>query len=297
MKAYFAAEGFEKELAHEVLKLKRQHGRLFLSEHPQADPVWAQNIWLQPEIISISSVAQAVQELRRRGRHWAHYTHGDSRWAYEIEQQVPTAKQKPIHFLAALPKDQMGAWTLLDSRQLLLSRQTSSPFINGEVHFSEDKRPPNRAYLKLWELFTVHGIEPKPGARCLDLGATPGGWTWVLQTMGCQVLAVDKAPLAPTIAKLKGVEFLKEDAFGLRPEAIGPIDWLFSDIVCYPQRLLELAQMWRESGMVQNFVCTIKFQGTTDFAMLKKFQAIPGSKAIHLSHNKHEVTWVLLKKT
>jgi 23S rRNA (cytidine2498-2'-O)-methyltransferase len=75
---------------------------------------------------------------------------------------------------------------------------------------------------------------------------------------------------------------------------VGPVDWLFSDVVCYPKRLLALAKNWLTSGLARRFVCTIKFQGATDFEVMREFAAIPGSKLLHLHHNKHELTWVRL---
>ena len=32
----------------------------------------------------------------------------------------------------------------------------------------------------------------------------------------------------------------------------------------------------------------------TDFAAMRDFAAIPGSRLMHLHHNKHELTWVRL---
>ena len=129
---------------------------------------------------------------------------------------------------------------------------------------------------------------------CLDLGACPGGWSWVIASLGAKVISVDKAPLDPRIAALPNITCRKESAFGLDPHSVGKVDWLFSDIICYPQRLLGLVQRWREAGLARNFLCTIKFQGETDFDALRQFLEIPGSRAFHLFHNKHELTWVLL---
>jgi 23S rRNA (cytidine2498-2'-O)-methyltransferase len=44
---------------------------------------------------------------------------------------------------------------------------------------------------------------------------------------------------------------------------------------------------------VKNFVCTIKYQAETDWEQTLKFLEIPGSRIVHLHHNKHEVTWFL----
>ena len=154
--------------------------------------------------------------------------------------------------------------------------------------------PPSRAYLKLWEAFTRLGKHPRAGETCVDLGAAPGGWTWVLAGLGARVVSVDKAALAPGVAAMPGVDHLRQSAFALEPQAVGPVDWLFSDVICYPGRLLALVRRWRESGLVRNFLCTVKFQGETDHAIAREFAAIPGSSLMHLHHNKHELTWVLL---
>ena len=65
-------------------------------------------------------------------------------------------------------------------------------------------------------------------------------------------------------------------------------------MVCYPERLLGLVRRWIEAGAARRFVCTVKFQGTTDFATMRAFAAIPGSRLMHLHNNKHELTWVRL---
>jgi 23S rRNA (cytidine2498-2'-O)-methyltransferase len=183
---------------------------------------------------------------------------------------------------------------LLAPDKLLASPHCSSAFPNGEVQFVEDKTAPSRAYLKLWEAFTLLNERPGPGDVCLDLGSSPGGWTWVLQRLGARVLSIDKAPLDPSVASLPDVEERRESAFGLDPRNIGPVDWLCSDIVCYPQRLLTLVRKWIDAGKVRRFLCTIKFQGPTDFDAMREFAAIPGSRLLHLHANKHELTWVRL---
>ena len=71
-------------------------------------------------------------------------------------------------------------------------------------------------------------------------------------------------------------------------------DWLFSDVICYPERLLNLVHRWLDAGFTGRCVCTLKFQAETDFVAMAGFAAIPGSRLMHLHHNKHELTWVRL---
>ncbi|ACI99102.1 SAM-dependent methyltransferase [Rhodospirillum centenum] len=293
--AYLAAEDHLDPLLEELGPVQSVHGRLVLAEGPPRPAAWAQNIWYDPVRIPIASIKQGAKALRAIQRNWAPYAAAHHRRTQLIQENLPHVSARPLAFPDPAPTAPLGSWTLLDETTILAAARCSSPFRNGEVVFEENRTaPPNRAYLKLWEAFTLAGRHPGPGSVCLDLGASPGGWTWVLHSLGARVLAVDKAPLDPAIAGLPGVEVRQESAFGLKPAEVGPVDWLCSDVICYPTRLLRLVEGWRETGLVRNFVCTLKFQGETDHATARSFAAIPGSRLLHLSHNKHELTWMLL---
>ena len=176
---------------------------------------------------------------------------------------------------------------------MLASATQTSPFINGEVVFEQDRSgPPSRAYLKLWEACTVWRAWPQPGERCLDLGAAPGGWTWVAATLGAEVTAVDRVPLQPSVAGLPNVSTRRESAFAINPASEPHVDWLLSDVVAYPARLLCLVQGWIASGHASCIICTVKFQGETDNEEARAFAAIPGARLVHLFHNKHELTFM-----
>lgn len=273
-------------------RLIEQHGRLFLLKGNKS-PHFAQNVWLKPEIFKFDSISQAAKQLRGVQRNWWLHSIENHRRAKLIQEQLPPIKQKPIDFLSPLPTSPLGSWTLLDDKTLLYSAECTSPFPDGEVIFNENKTgPPSRAYLKLWEFFTLSGRYPKAGEKVLDLGSSPGGWTWVLDQLGCEVVSVDKAPLSAATKFSPKVHYKNESAFGLDPSAIGKVDWLFSDVICYPERLLELVKKWQPYA--SNMVCSIKFQGPTNFAVIEEFLKIPGSSVRHLFNNKHELTFSLL---
>ncbi len=292
---YLAAEGFEDDLRAELGDIVQQHGRLILAEGPARPVFWAQNVWHEVVRIPIASIGEGAKALRAIQRNWWPYAPTLHRRTSLMVDKLPKVSAKPQPFGQPAPAAPLGSFTLLDERTLLAAARCESPFPNGECHFVEDKTtPPNRAYLKLWDAFTRLGTGPKPGELCLDMGACPGGWSWVIASLGAKVISVDKAPLAPSIAAMPLVTPRQESAFGLDPVSVGPVDWFFSDIICYPERLLNLVNRWRATGQVRNFLCTIKFQGETDRATLAAFAAIPGSQVFHLFHNKHELTWVLL---
>ncbi len=293
---YLAPEGHLEDLLGELGEPIAVHGRLALAEGPPREVAWVANVWNDPQRIAIASIAEGARGLRALQRNWALYDWQLHRRAALIAERLPHVSAKPLVFPAAAPAAPLGSWALIDAGTILASPDCSSPFANGEAHFVEDREgPPNRAYLKLWEALTLIGRRPGPGHICLDLGSSPGGWSWVLQKLGASVVSVDKAPLTPAIATLPGIEFRRMSAFALDPAAFGPVDWLFSDVVCYPARLLALVRRWLALGHVANFLCTIKFQGETDMATARQFAAIPGSRLIHLHHNKHELTWIKLE--
>ncbi|MBM3644530.1 MAG: hypothetical protein FJX02_09350 [Alphaproteobacteria bacterium] len=293
--AYLAAEGFERQLVEELARAGvaqgELHGRLLVSDAPAIAAAWAVNIWRDVEEVPIASIGAAASALRARGRNWAVYAPLHAGRAKLIAERLPHVSAKALALGAPAPTAPLGSWTLLATDRLLLSADCTSPFPNGEARFVEDRAgPPNRAYLKLWEALAVARAAPGPGARCLDLGASPGGWSWSLARLGASVVAVDKAPLDPRVAALPNVTWRGESAFALDPATLATFDWLVCDIACYPARLLTLVERWRAAGTVRRFVCTLKFQGATDHATAEAFAALPGARLHHLHHNKHELT-------
>jgi 23S rRNA (cytidine2498-2'-O)-methyltransferase len=295
--AYLAAQERESErldeLAHAGAKVVERHGRLFLVEQGPKQAAWASNVWFDVERLPITSIADAASQLRSRQRNWALYSTQLHRRAQLIQDRLPPVSAKPISFGSALPTAPLGSWTLISADTLLVAPRCSSAVPNGELEFVEDKHePPSRAYLKLWEVFTRINRKPAAGELCLDLGSSPGGWTYVLAKLQAKVVSVDKAPLAHSVVRLPNVKFLQQSAFALEPKDYPRVDWLFSDVICYPERLLEAVNRWRQSSQVKNFVCTLKFQAETDHETARRFAAIPGSRLLHLHHNRHELTWI-----
>jgi 23S rRNA (cytidine2498-2'-O)-methyltransferase len=295
--AYQAADGFAdvlaEELAHRGVTVGAWHGLLALSPDPPARAAWALNIWTDPREMPVPSIGMAAESLRAIQRNWGYCPFDHNSRAALITAKLPPLKPKILRFPSPAPTGHLGAWTLLGYDRMLVSPTQTSPFINGEMAFEEDRLgPPSRAYLKLWEACTRLRAWPLPGETCLDLGAAPGGWTWAIAKLGARVIAVDKAPLEPAIAAMQGVTTRQESAFGIDPAAEAAVDWLFSDVIAYPSRLLTLVRGWIAAERAKRIVCTLKFQGATDHATADAFAAIPGGQVLHLFHNKHELTFL-----
>jgi 23S rRNA (cytidine2498-2'-O)-methyltransferase len=277
--------------------------------NPPVKPVfWWRNLWKNPFVFSFSSIKKAAAVLRSLQRNWVCVPQGHYGRARLIQEALPyiAQKRRPLDYV--LPDTPVGSWTLVGDHTILASACCASPFPGGIIEFEEDKHgPPSRAYLKLAEAFVRLGVRPVAGEICLDAGASPGGWTWMAMRgflsgspeykqqiqPSPRIIAVDRSPLAPTVAGIPNVTFLRHDAFTFRPEDIGMVDWLFCDAACYPVRLYAWIEKWLASGLCKNYICTIKMQGGGDMETVRLFAAIPGGAVVHLYHNKHELTWMM----
>ena len=290
---YVSHPDYQKELCDELGEVTSIAGNLVFSPVQKTDICFALDVWVETKIETFASISEAVKILRSAGRFWFLNPLENVRRSRLIESELRKLPPIPEEFPVTEELPEIGCFSLLDKNTLVYSARRWKKPPQGNYLFKEDKiNPPNRAYLKLWEALSLLGTYPANGETTLDLGASPGGWTFVCQTLGTQVIAVDKAPLDPAIAKLPNVTFLKQSAFALNPQIFTTdVDWLLCDVACYPERTYELISQWIASGKAKRFVITIKLQGDTDFAMLKKFQEIPDARIIHLFHNKHEVTF------
>ena len=276
-----------------------QDKQQFLEASKNEYPYWARTVMVEPFMLKFDSIGEAAGELKKIQRNWAPYQFTCFRRAQLIQEKLPYINLKDRKFPVTIPQSAMGLYTLLDEHRLIASAVTNSCLPAGTLRFVEDhENPPSRAYLKIQESRTLanhfFGIElPKEGQSCFEAGACPGGWTWVLAGLGAKVHAVDRAELVPSLMENPLVKFQAHDAFTLKPEEIGPVDWVFSDVICYPERLLSWIHTWIDSKMTKNMICTIKMQGEINWPLIAEFAQIPNSRIVHLNYNKHELTIII----
>ena len=145
-------------------------------------------------------------------------------------------------------------------------RHLLSPFPKGEVAIATDKAAPSRAFAKLVEAEARLGHAIKAGDTCVDLGASPGSWTYVAANRGARAIAVDRSPLREDVMCHPRVHFQSGDAFGFRPAQ--PVDWLLCDVIAPPERTAELLLKWLRQGWCRNFVVTLKMKDAPDADLL-----------------------------
>jgi 23S rRNA (cytidine2498-2'-O)-methyltransferase len=294
MRAHLAAIGYEEQLRAELrgaAGLRWLDPRLALVDD-EAVATWAQQTWYDVQELPCTSIGAASKLLRERGAYWHHYPLAARGRGKLIVERLPRVNDTPLTFPPQRRIKPRGVFALLDRERMLVAAGCARPFAGGVAPFIEDREnPPSRAYLKLWEALTLLGEHPGPGQRVLELGAAPGAWTWTLAGLGCEVTSIDKAPLDARVEALPNVTHRIGSAFAVDPQEHSP-DWLFSDVVCYPERLQKLLSRWFAGGGCRRCVVAVKFQGPTDFAAARLFGELPTGRLVHLSHNKHELCWI-----
>lgn len=286
------ADRLTAELEHKQLGYERIAETLFQVDDATPPVAWSVNRWLNVERLHIDSIGHAAGLLRERGPYWQYVPLSHVRRCQLIQDKLLKLRHKPFAWPSPKPLKACGAFCLLDEHTMLCSAACTRPFVDGVMPFKQDRvNPPARAYLKIWEALTLLRDQPSADETVLELGAAPGAWTWALAKTGAQINSVDRAGLENGIAELPNVQHRQCDAFALKP-ADEMADWLCSDLICYPQRLIELIHAYLEHGHTHTFVIIIKFQGETDFDAISALEAIPDSWLLHLYNNKHEVCFI-----
>lgn len=164
---------------------------------------------------------------------------------------------------------------------------------------------PSRSTLKLEEAW--HHFIPRDqwderlaaGMTAVDLGASPGGWTWQLVNRDIEVMAVDNGPMNEALLESGLVGHYRADGFAFRPKR--PVDWMVCDIVEKPARNAALLETWIGDGLCREAVVNLKLPMKQRYAEVKRLLeriadglAERGVKASigckQLYHDREEVT-------
>lgn len=138
----------------------------------------------------------------------------------------------------------------------------SAPWPLGIARLKLLPDAPSRSALKLEEalmtLLTPREREAlvKPGMRAADLGAAPGGWTWVLTRQHLKVSSIDNGPLREHVLDTGLVEHLRADGFHWQPERT--MDWMVCDMVEQPRRVAERMATWMRENWCRHAIFNLK---------------------------------------
>jgi 23S rRNA (cytidine2498-2'-O)-methyltransferase len=165
-----------------------------------------------------------------------------------------------------------GWISVVDATERKAWRYCVSPFVAGRIEPAEDKLAPSRAFAKLVEAERRLGRTIAAGETCVDLGASPGSWSYTALRRGASVTAVDRSPLRDDLMADPRLTFVRGDAFTYWPEQ--PVDWLLSDVIAFPDRICEMLGRWLGERHCRRFCVTIKFRGRDDDAELEQVKQV-----------------------
>ena len=144
----------------------------------------------------------------------------------------------------------------------LADPRDSAPWLLGIPRLKLLPEAPSRSALKLEEAFlallTADEREHllRPGMTAADLGAAPGGWTWVLTRQHLRVTSVDNGPLRQHVLDTGLVEHLRADGFHWHPAK--PLDWMVCDMVEQPAKVAARMAKWFAEGWCRHAVFNLK---------------------------------------
>lgn len=290
---HVAVRGLENELEAElthrnveiVTRLRSPNRTVVVVRGSDSEAQWAAETWWDATVVHIGSISEAARVLQAVQRNWAPAE--QSARERLIAQRLPRLRRSPLALGQSAASGHLGAWTLVAPDLMLVAPRTSRPFASGRPELDLQSEPPSRAYLKLWEAMLLAGTQPAAGDLAVDLGAFPGGWSWLLARLGANVDALDRSTFDPRGWNVAGrVTVRRGNGLSATPHA--DATWIVSDMACDPRKLLAAFTRWLERPA--QIVATIKCAGRADPGVVAQFAALPGVRVVHLHHNGHELT-------
>lgn len=178
----------------------------------------------------------------------------------------------------------------------------SSPWPLGVPRLRQLSEAPSRSALKLEEaLLTLLSEDERkkfivPGMKAADLGAAPGGWSWVLARQHLRVSAIDNGPMAESAFATGLVEHLRADGFRWQPPK--PVEWLVCDMVESPVRVSARMAEWFANDWCKRAIFNLKLPMKKRWEETKRcldlFERDAGRpltiRARQLYHDREEIT-------
>ncbi|RCU48846.1 MULTISPECIES: 23S rRNA (cytidine(2498)-2'-O)-methyltransferase RlmM [Corallincola] len=198
---------------------------------------------------------------------------------------------------------------VLDGAEMMLGYSipgNNSRFEMGIPRLRLAKDAPSRSALKLEEAFMTF-VPPEEmekrvtsGMNAVDLGASPGGWTYQLVRRGMMVSAVDNGPMDEGLMETGQVKHFMADGFGFEPKRKN-ITWLVCDMVEKPGRIARLMGQWLANRWCEEAIFNLKLPMKQRFSeaercleLMKQFLRDEGVRyqvtAKHLYHDREEIT-------
>ncbi|MDZ5602270.1 23S rRNA (cytidine(2498)-2'-O)-methyltransferase RlmM [Pseudomonas sp. RP23018S] len=198
--------------------------------------------------------------------------------------------------------------TFISGRQVFVgnaAQDDSALWPMGIPRLKFPREAPSRSTLKLEEAWIQFIPREQWPTRLgddmtgVDLGASPGGWTYQLVKRGMLVTAIDNGPMAESLMDTGLVQHLMADGFTWKPKQ--RVDWMVCDIVEKPARSTALIETWLGEGLCREAVVNLKLPMKQRYPevrrLLDRMEATFKARKVRVSiackqlyHDREEVT-------
>ncbi|HSC83248.1 MAG TPA: 23S rRNA (cytidine(2498)-2'-O)-methyltransferase RlmM, partial [Pseudomonas sp.] len=274
---------------------------------------WARGSYLQlPETDRISVLLQALADYPQCGSLWLEVLDtNDGKELSNFCKKFEVPLRKALLGAGRLVEDASKPRLLLtfkSGREVFLgvaeaNNQAMWPM--GIPRLKFPREAPSRSTLKLEEAWHTFIPREEWDTRLsdemtgVDLGASPGGWTYQLVRRGMLVTAIDNGPMAESLMDTGLVTHLMVDGFTWKPRQ--PVDWMVCDIVEKPARNAALLDTWIGEGLCREAVVNLKLPMKQRYAevskLLQRLEESFAARKIKVSiackqlyHDREEVT-------
>ncbi|HEX5637334.1 MAG TPA: 23S rRNA (cytidine(2498)-2'-O)-methyltransferase RlmM [Gammaproteobacteria bacterium] len=180
----------------------------------------------------------------------------------------------------------------------------------GILRLQMPRNAPSRSTLKLEEAFKTLLSEKeqqkylRTGMTSVDLGASPGGWTWQMVQRNIKVIAIDNGNMDPAVMDSGLVVHQHADGFVYTPPE--PVDWLLCDMVERPLHIARLIARWLVDGHCKHAVFNLKLPMKQRYQMVEDCRSLLETamqqagiryeiRMKQLYHDREEITCIVIR--
>jgi 23S rRNA (cytidine2498-2'-O)-methyltransferase len=162
----------------------------------------------------------------------------------------------------------------------------------------------SRAWLKMEEALRWSQLPIRTGARCVEIGSSPGGASQALLSRGLIVQGIDPAEMHPSVLAHSNFTHIRKRASQVRRREFRKVRWLMADMNVAPEYTCDVVESivthWEVS--IRGMILTLKLFDQEHADRVPEYlERVQGwgynvVRARQLQHNRQEVCVAVLQK-
>ncbi|MDR0521065.1 MAG: hypothetical protein LBH00_04325 [Planctomycetaceae bacterium] len=118
----------------------------------------------------------------------------------------------------------------------------------------------SRAWLKFSEGLRWSGFSVQKGDRVLDIGASPGGCSQFLLSLGAEVIGIDPGETAPAVRNQPGFQHIRSKVRGVKHSVFQNVRYMTADMNVAPNYTLDVLEeiVTKNNGSIRGMLFTLK---------------------------------------